>query len=213
MPLGNPNVWKKVGLSYHDITTSKYDTASSSGRIDPSTQPVAGRPHNAPVKGAGTGLLQTTWRLTAPDIFGTKPVSSMTKAHYRPPPPDHIRQEPVHACPSQFPKPSYPNDYKTTKQLDYQPNVLQRAGPPVKGHKVLGDSGSPIPSVIQPDWTTQTSQAFKGWSRPEVAAAAAHTAGQPISNKSQYNIITGGPPMTNFVFESWDAKHDYRKTR
>lgn len=55
--------------------------------------------------------------------------------------------------------------------------------------------------------------ALQGWSRPEVAAAAAHTAGQPISNKSQYNIITGGPPMTNFVFESWDAKHDYRKTR
>jgi hypothetical protein len=49
--------------------------------------------------------------------------------------------------------------------------------------------------------------------REEREACGAVTAGNPNSCKPKYNIITGGEPLGNYVFESWEHGHDYRKTR
>jgi hypothetical protein len=54
---------------------------------------------------------------------------------------------------------------------------------------------------------------LQGYDRQERAAAGRITAGNPNSALPQFNIITGGAPLTNYTFEAWEKGHDYRKTR
>eukprot|EP00198_Chlamydomonas_reinhardtii_P007442 XP_001696779.1 predicted protein [Chlamydomonas reinhardtii] len=115
-----------------------------------------------------------------------------------------------------MPRPNYPNDWSTSKQQDYKPDVLSRLDParPIR-HR---DSGRLLPQDIPSGdaaataavFTTATRAAFTGPSRAE--ASAIPPGGGTRTQPAGYNIITGAVPYANNVFEHWDGR-DYRRHR
>ncbi|KAG2431561.1 hypothetical protein HXX76_009575 [Chlamydomonas incerta] len=138
------------------------------------------------------------------------------RSNFMPPPAEYRRGASATTPVSEMPKPSYPNDWSTSKQQDFKPDVLSRLDParPIR-HR---DSGRLLPQDIPPGdaaataavFTTASRAAFTGPSRSQ--AAAIPPGGGRGTQPAGYNIITGATPYNNNVFEHWDGR-DYRRHR
>ncbi|KXZ49589.1 hypothetical protein GPECTOR_20g445 [Gonium pectorale] len=112
---------------------------------------------------------------------------------------------------SEMPKPNYPNDWRTVKQLDFRPDALARSerAPPVRAH----DAGRLLPSDVPPgSQFASTSRAVHVGPSAAAAAAVPPSGSRGGTRAAGYNIITGAPPLGNNAFEAWDGR-DYRRHR
>lgn len=78
-----------------------------------------------------------------------------------------------------------------------------------------GDSGNPIPNLMDRDFvTTSSATQTAAWDHERRAAAHAVTAGNPRTCQPPFNIITGGAPLVNNSrFEFFSGADDMRRTR
>ncbi|KAK9818142.1 hypothetical protein WJX72_007762 [[Myrmecia] bisecta] len=162
-------------------------------QLSPAQQRAAGVSSTSEPRGCGTFQLQRDWSLKAPQVFGLQIGTSETKEEYTAPPPDHVFPGKARTrYTSDFPKETYPSDFKTTKQLDFAASKLAAAGgrqapfkPSDSGRVYGGDVAAGIKLC------SHTAAVFKNHTTEEVAKARQATGGLPTAKRPAYNIITG----------------------
>uniref|UniRef100_A0A383WHZ6 Uncharacterized protein n=1 Tax=Tetradesmus obliquus TaxID=3088 RepID=A0A383WHZ6_TETOB len=204
---------QQQGLSFADLTAADSRPPQVS-RPDPAALPAAGVS-----TGCGRLRKQSTcssslWNTAEANGSCKLQTKTEARAAYKPPPAGTTRQVPVKPPGSQIPQANYPTVLQSVTRADYQPDVLQRAGPPCRGSR-LQDSGNPLQgaAVTAPDFNTQTACTFKAHSTEQWRAANSKPAGCPATHLVSYNIIHGGPVPAANPCEAFVAGHDYRRTR
>ncbi|KAG2489097.1 hypothetical protein HYH03_012323 [Edaphochlamys debaryana] len=166
-----------------------------------STAPASARAAAAAARagGADSGMP------VQPRTFATE-----TKSNYAPPPADYRRAAAAAEPPSQMPRGNHPNDWSTSKQLDFRSDALQRLEP--SRLAVHRDSGRILPTDVAPDsqFTSQSRTHFTG--RTLTEARSIPPSGGRGTQHPGFNIITGAAPYGNNAFEFWDGR-DYRRHR
>lgn len=230
MPRGNPSVWKTVGPSYAELSAASGASggcrlSSTARQPAPSAQelsrtramPAAGNPSNLMPKGSGTFVMQNTWRLgcdaSTQATTSGRSLPTEAKAQYRPPPEGYTRPVALRTDRCTVPKHSYPNDWKTTKALDFPPDQLQRLDPARPARQRDTSSTQLLPNDAPPQYSTQHRADFPGRNAREAQAIA--PCGGTITKPAGYNIITGGTidSTKHNAFEHWAGGRDYRRTR
>eukprot|EP00873_Tetraselmis_striata_P006114 jgi/Tetstr1/426378/TSEL_016690.t1 len=173
-------------------------------RTEPSTRPAAGLPGRTAAKGAGAWTQQVDYTLSTPEIYGnatgqTEMQRTMTR-HAAP------RTLPAPPPPSDMNLGTQPRDFRSVTSLDYTGRSGERRTyirPPESKD-----------AIFRKEWDADfksTAKTMHGAKEPQLGRPASERAGQPLTTRPQYNIITGGEATSNYRHEHWDAGRDYRR--
>ncbi len=105
-----------------------------------------------------------------------------------------------------------PPMHRTTKQVEFRPEVVANAPPPPPAFKE-GNSGPLMPSDVPTGpahYVTQQRAHYPGRSLSD--SQSLRPSGCRATQQPGYNIITGAVPFVNNSFEHFDAR-DYRRHR
>ncbi|GAQ90931.1 hypothetical protein KFL_007030040 [Klebsormidium nitens] len=184
------------------------EKAATSGRDSDSCP--AGRPSGSRVIGPCSSFFEQRWNLAADNGSSTSQSNSETSDRYKDPGVVYQRQPMPSKTHSNVPRETYPAQYTTSKQADFEPtprgnprDYQARSLKPGRSELALG--------TISPQFRT-TSQAFQS----DVTAATARVRAQPkagakTSQLPTHNIITGGQPLSNTTHDAFDPKRSYGK--
>ncbi|GLC36114.1 hypothetical protein PLESTB_001379200 [Pleodorina starrii] len=182
-------------------------SSSAAAAAATATPPAGSVSRWAAVSGAASG---------GPVTAGLPPRSYSTESrtNYTPPPTDFRRVRSAGPGASQMVPPNHPNDWRTTKQVDFRPELTAGAPPPPPPFRQAA-SGPLLPTDVPPDsqFTTQHRNHFTaGAGRSLRDSQALRPSGCRATQAAPYNIITGAVPYNNNAFEHWDGR-DYRRHR
>ncbi|GFR40239.1 hypothetical protein Agub_g808 [Astrephomene gubernaculifera] len=201
-------------------TCSRAAAAAAGGGGGAAAAAAPGAPKPAAAApGTTVAAVRNSYTTTLQASAGLSPRTYITETniHYKPPPAGFRRAKSATLPPSEMPKPTYPNDWSTSKQADFRPDRLLHpptsapAGQPTRpaGQR---DSGRLLPDDVPPasQFVTLHRSQFVGGRHAEAAAIPA--SGGRGTMAAGYNIITGAGPYGNNAFEHWDGR-DYRRHR
>ena len=201
---------------------SRADLCGGSPRGPPQPVPDLRAPAGKPsvYRGHGGSSLshEHEWGLTPPEgsrgawVPGGDGAESETKATFKPKVSQTTRAARPHNSSRELTAGVYPVDFRTTKQTEFDENVVRGASPPPTMFRTE-DCGQIFFDNIPPRevFRSSNSDFYGGKSPTTVKAAHEKIAGNSNTKKGTYNIITGGSLLVNNTFESWEGKHDYRR--
>ncbi|KAL0041307.1 hypothetical protein WJX77_011947 [Trebouxia sp. C0004] len=218
--LSHKNAWSDVGDSYSKLAnkSEEDDQPSSSPAYGPLSRLPAGVVSRAKPKGAGSFQLQSDWSLSA-DAPGLSSYGTEVTEKYKSPPAGArpAVSQSQKGKSSNFPKETYPADYRTHKQIDFDAVRLVGCSKPARALRPA-DSGIVL----------GTSSCSSSTSQAHAAAAAAlpkqATLRSPLTDGTTresagitlpvYNIITGEAAKHNDKAKYWSGQNmDYRRRR
>ncbi|KAL0044239.1 hypothetical protein WJX82_006193 [Trebouxia sp. C0006] len=218
--LSHKNAWSDVGDSYSKLAQSseKNDKPSSPPAYGSLSRLPAGVVSRAKPKGAGSFQLQSDWSLST-DASGLSSYGTEVTEKFKSPPAGArpAVSQAHKGKSSNFPKETYPADYRTYKQIDFDAVRLAgctkpaRALRPADSGIVLGTSPSsslPLQAHAQAADALPKQATFRS---PLTDGTMRHSAGITLP---VYNIITGEAPKHNDKAKYWSGQSmDYRRKR
>ncbi len=184
----------------------------------PDARAPAGKPSVYRGHGGSSLSHEHEWGLAPPEgsrgawVPGREGAESETRAKFKPKVSQTTRAARPHNSSRELTAGVYPVDFRTTKQTEYNENVVRGARPPPSMFR-SEDCGQIFFDNIPPRevFRSSNSEFFGGKSPKTVKQAHEKIAGNPNTKTGTYNIITGGDTLVNNTFESWESAHNYRR--
>ena len=195
--------------SHHPFHQASYVIGATQAGFD-GGQHGAGAPSVFPPKGKGTFNLETEWQIAQEPEKWKEYLQTESTSQFKPSDePPAMREKKVPHV-TGLPRGVYPIDFRTTKHVEFNEEVIREAGAPPamilpkENGQIFFDN---IPT--SESFKSSNSQFFGSKSADTVDRAHARIAGDVNTKPCGYNIITGGEPLANNKFEFYEDQKDY----